>query len=238
MEREKVVVFLDYANINRSARDKRCRLDYYDLLQYFGENRFLAEAYCYVPLNPRNEHRLDGEIEDLWRSGYIVHTKLGTIAGGTYRCNFDVEITMDMLKVVQQVRPDIVVLASGDADFASLIQDIRKAGIRVEVAAFAETAGLNVLLKCSGFIDLAVYYEQYLVAQKGEREQEKGEETYAHLIHAQNGSQDEERTTEKEEDAISLLADDLDESNEKLLVDQMKDKSSVPALDLIDEVEI
>src|SRR5438132_3457209 len=135
MEKEKVVFFLDYANINRAAREKRYRLDYCDLLQYVGEERFLIDAHCYVPINPRNEHRLDREIEELWRSGYMVTTKMGTVAGGTYKCNFDVEITMDMLKVVYQVKPDIIVLATGDSDFVSLIQEVRKSGVRVEVAA-------------------------------------------------------------------------------------------------------
>src|SRR5919108_3281378 len=147
MGKEKVVFFLDYANINRAAREKRFRLDYHNLLQYVGEERFLIDAHCYVPINPRNEHRLDGVIEDLWRSGYIVTTKMGTIAGGTYKCNFDVEITMDVLKVVYQVKPDIIVLASGDSDFVPLIQEVRKAGVRVEVAAFEENAGADMMLK-------------------------------------------------------------------------------------------
>src|SRR6266581_9710620 len=172
MAEEKVVVFLDYANTSRSAREKRYHLDYHDLLQYIGENRFLIDAHCYVPINPRNEHRLDGEIEELWRSGYLVTTKVGTIAGGTYKCNFDVEIAMDVLKVVYQVKPDIIVLASGDSDFISLIQEVRKSGIRVEVAAFEETAGIAIMSKCSGFIDLAVYYEGYLAAQNGEQDEE------------------------------------------------------------------
>ncbi len=147
MEKEKVVLFLDYANVNRGAREKRLRMDYQDLLEYVGEDRFLIDAHCYVPINPRNEHRLDGVIEDLWRSGYIVTTKVGTIAGGTYKCNFDVEITMDILKVAYQVKPDIIVLASGDSDFISLIQEVRKSGIRVEVAAFEETAGTGIMSK-------------------------------------------------------------------------------------------
>src|SRR5256885_9940272 len=107
MEKEKVVFFLDYANINRAAREKRYHMQYQDLLQYVGEERFLIDAHCYVPINPRNEQRLDKEIEDLWRSRYIVTTKMGTIAGGPYKCNFDVENTMDTLRVMYQVKPDI-----------------------------------------------------------------------------------------------------------------------------------
>src|SRR5436189_5222748 len=159
---EKVMLFLDYANVNRGAREKRLRMDYQDFLEYVGEDRFLIDAHCYVPINPRNEHRLDGVIEDLWRSGYIVTTKRGTIAGGTYKCNFDVEITMDILKVVYQVKPDIIVLASGDSDFISLIQEVRKSGIRVEVAAFEETAGANIRRSGSGLVAWAVNIIAYL----------------------------------------------------------------------------
>src|SRR5712691_8841876 len=218
MEKEKVVFFLDYANINRAAREKRYRLDYQDLLQYVGENRFLIDAYCYVPINPRNEHRLDGEIEELWRCGYIVNTKGGTIVCGTYKCNFDVEITTDMLKVMYQVKPDIIVLASGDSDFVSLIQEVRKSGVRVEVAAFEETAGTNILLKCSGFIDLAVYYAGYLAAQNGERAEDSIEGQYKDLIHSQ--------------------VSDLSEDDVKLPVDQVDNEATIPASDNIDELDL
>src|SRR6266852_1626810 len=216
MEKEKVVFFLDYANINRAAREKRYRMDYHDLLQYVGEDRFLIDAHCYVPINPRNEHRLDREIEELWRSGYIVNTKMGTIAGGTYKCNFDVEITMDMLKVVYQVKPDIIVLASGDSDFVSLIQEVRKSGVRVEVAAFEETTGTDITLKCSGFIDLAVYYEGYLAAQHGE--------------------QGEDGIVKQDQDLLQPRDSDLDEDDVKFPVDQVDKQTRVPAPDIIDEL--
>src|SRR6266567_1889191 len=212
MEKEKVVLFLDYANVNRGAREKRLRMDYQDLLEYVGEDRFLIDAHCYVPINPRNEHRLDGVIEDLWRSGYIVTTKVGTIAGGTYKCNFDVEITMDILKVAYQVKPDIIVLASGDSDFISLIQEVRKSGIRVEVAAFEETAGTGIMSKCSGFIDLAVYYDGYLASQ--------------------NGEQGEESIAEKEQELMQPQGSDLIEDTVKLPVHLVDEQ--IP--DIIDEL--
>ena len=229
---EKVVLFLDYANINRGAREKRFRMDYQDLLEYVGEDRFLIDAHCYVPINPRNEHRLDGVIEDLWRSGYIVTTKVGTIAGGTYKCNFDVEITMDMLKVVYQVKPDIIVLASGDSDFISLIQEVRKSGIRVEVAAFEETAGADIMSKCSGFIDLAVYYDGYLAAQNGDQDEESMVEQYKDLIQSQNGEKGEESLAEQYKDLMQSEGSDPNEDTVKLPVRQMD--TQIP--DNIDEL--
>jgi len=235
MEKEKVIFFVDYANINRAAKEKRYRLDYHDLLDYVSEGRFLIDAHCYVPINPRNEHRLDGVIEELWQSGYIVTTKVGTIAGGTYKCNFDVEITMDVLRVVYQVKPDIIVLASGDSDFVSLIMEVRKSGVRVEVAAFVETAGPNILSKCSGFIDLAVYYEGYLAAQNGEQAEDSLTDQYKDLIRSQNDEQGEDGRAEHDQDLLQPQGSGLDEDDVKLPVDQVDKQTRVPAPDIIDE---
>ncbi len=196
MEMEKVLFFLDYGDINRVARDKRFILDYKDLLQYIGEGRFLVDAYCYVPVNPKNEHRVDKELEELWRSGYLVHTKVETLVSGRYRCNFAVEITMDVLRVVYQIKPEIIVLATSNADFIPLIQEVRKAGVRVEVAAFVETAGADLLLKCSGFINLAGYYESYLASQNSEPDENDEEKRYESLIRAQSIQLDEDDTSQ------------------------------------------
>src|SRR5260370_10793770 len=238
MEKEKVVFFLDYANISRAAREKRYHLDYHHLLQYIGENRFLIDAHCYVPINPRNEHRRDREIEELWRSGYIVTTKLGSIAGGTYKCNFDVEITMDVLKVVYQVKPDIIVLASGDADFAALIQEVRKSGIRVEVAAFEETAGTEILRKCSGFIDLAVYFDGYMAAQNGEPAKESVEEHYKDLIQSQQDKQGKESLAEQDQDLFQPQDSDLEKDEVTSPIDQVDKLTRVTTPDIIDELDL
>lgn len=235
---EKVVFFLDYANINRAAREKRYRLDYQDLLNYVGEGRCLLDAHCYVPINPRNEHRLDGAIEELWRAGYLVTTKMGTMAGGTYKCNFDVEIAMDVLRVVYQVKPDIIVLASGDSDFVSLIQEVRKSGVRVEVAAFEETTGADVQLKCSGFINLAVYYDAYMAAQSEEPGEESTEEQYKDLIQAQNTESEKDDIAEHVQDPLHPRESSLDENVVKIPVDELDTKALMPAPDIIDDLEI
>ena len=157
MTREKVVVFIDYANINRASSDNNYELDYAALLNYFGEGRFIVDAHCYVPVDPRNEHRMDKEINSLWDCGYLVNAKVGKIAGDTYKCDFDIEITMDLLQTAYQVKPDIIVLASGDVDFIPVILELRRMGVRVEVASFERSISNEVIRKASGFISLDTY---------------------------------------------------------------------------------
>lgn len=162
---EKIVVFNDFANTQSAFAARGATPDYTDLLDYLGEDRFLVEAQAYVPIDPRNPDGRKRTIESLWRQGWMVHSKVGAFAGETYKCDFDVEITLDLMRTAEIVRPDIVVLLSGDKDFVPVILELRRRGIRVEVAGFARgNAASEVILKASGFIDLDRYLEERSVA--------------------------------------------------------------------------
>ncbi len=153
----KVAIFLDYANINASSRQLNCSVDYGALLNYLAdetEDRTLQAAYAYVPIDPRQEHAMDETIQNLRQNGYIVKSKVGTIAGDSYKCDFDVEMTLDISRTAYVNAPDIVVLVSGDSDFIPIVLDMRNRGIRVEVAAFKFSMSKHLALKSSGFINL------------------------------------------------------------------------------------
>ncbi len=157
---EKVVTFFDFANINAPARKNCVRLDYRHLLDYLSCDRFLIDAHAYVPIDPRNEHGLDATIDELWRAGFLVHSKVGSIAGETFKCNVDVEMAIDILNIAHTVKPDIIVIASGDGDMLPIVHALRKMGIRVEVASFESCISRKLALQASGFISLDRYIEE------------------------------------------------------------------------------
>lgn len=156
---EKVLFFLDYANIN-SLANRYGGMNFRALAEYIGEDRNLVDSYAYVPVDPRALGVRDREIEQLWQAGYQVTAKTGTITGDTYKCNMDVEITIDVLAAAYTIRPDIIVLGSGDGDFLPLIAKLRLLGIRVEVAAFKENISRKTTRQCSGFIDLGRVFDE------------------------------------------------------------------------------
>jgi uncharacterized LabA/DUF88 family protein len=174
---QKTIFFLDFANINRAANDKNIQLDYKHLKEYMGFQRELLDAYCYVPIDPRNEHKYDRDIEELQKAGYFTTTKIGTYAGDTYKCDFDVEMAIDITKMAHVIRPDIVVLATGDSDFVPVVNELRKMGIRVEVAAFNSSLSKLLQLKASSYIDLDVYYRENYLDNEIEEENEVEEES-------------------------------------------------------------
>lgn len=159
----RVAVFLDYANINSASLSSLCKTNYKALLEYladYDEGRNLTVAYAYVPIDPRREHAMDEEITLLWNSGYIVRSKVGVIAENTYKCNFDVEMTLDIMKASFEIKPDIVVIVSGDSDFVPVVIELREKGIRVEVASFSQSMSRLLSDRCSGSICLDELIEE------------------------------------------------------------------------------
>lgn len=158
---EKIVLFNDYANTNAAFQSLNLTFDPKSVLDYLGEGRFVVEAHSYVPIDPRSPHTRDRDIEVQWGAGWLVHTKVGAFAGDTYKCDFDVEITLDLMRTAEIVKPAIIVLLSGDKDFIPVILALRQRGIRVEVAAFpGANAAKEVMLKASGFIDLHNFVDE------------------------------------------------------------------------------
>ncbi len=150
-----VAVFMDYANVDASLHNMGQQLDPGELLHYLAdeqEGRALKAAFAYVPIDPRREHANDETIDVLWQAGYIVKSKVGTIAGETYKCNLDVEMAMDIARVAYEIKPDIVVLVSGDSDFLPIVLELRGKGIRVEVAAISTALSSLLANRSSGSI--------------------------------------------------------------------------------------
>ena len=151
---ERVVVIMEYPNINRPATDRRIRIDYGDLLAYLTADRFLVEAFCYVPVDPRNPSAREHEIKKLRLMGWHVQTKVGKANQQSYKCNFDVEITLELMHIAERIKPDTIVMASGDIDFIPVVSEMRRRGIRVEIASFPESVSEDLVLHSSGYINL------------------------------------------------------------------------------------
>ena len=59
------------------------------------------------------------------------------------------------------MRPEVVVLVTGDADFAHLALQLRRRGIHVEVAATAQTLGTGLKGTANEVIDLVPLFETF-----------------------------------------------------------------------------
>jgi uncharacterized LabA/DUF88 family protein len=59
------------------------------------------------------------------------------------------------------MRPDVIILVTGDADFAYLALQLRRGGIRVEVASVAQNLGSTLKTAANEVIDLTPLFATF-----------------------------------------------------------------------------
>ncbi|MDP2359541.1 MAG: NYN domain-containing protein [bacterium] len=172
MKTQRVLVLVDEANLTCTVRGFDRWVDWKRLRDYLAcaeEGRQLLEMAVYVGMPPT--HPDFNEVEDkkdrfvywLETNGFLVVTREGVPApangngarGPGYKANVDVLMAMDAVSLAAEMRPDVVVLVTGDADFAPLARHLRRKGIRVEAAGIEGSMSRALRSACNDFIDLA-----------------------------------------------------------------------------------
>jgi uncharacterized LabA/DUF88 family protein len=122
----------------------------------------LIEMVVYVGLPPAmpawqsERDRKSKFVHWLRSNGFLVVTKDGSPAEeGHYKSNVDVMMAIDAVELSTAMRPDVVILVTGDADFAYLALQLRRRGIRVEAASVSENLGSGLKSAANEVIDLA-----------------------------------------------------------------------------------
>src|SRR5436305_9370449 len=169
--RSRVLVLVDESNVGSSVRTAGRGLDWLKLRDFLGgpnSGRDLIEMVVYAGLPPaiptwQDERDKKNKFVHWLRSnGFMVVTKAGAPAEeGHYKANVDVMMAIDALELSIEIRPDVVILVTGDADFAYLATKLRRHGIRVEVASVAANLGNTLRSAANDVIDLAGLFRPF-----------------------------------------------------------------------------
>ncbi len=167
----KLLVLVDESNIGSSVRTAGRGLDWLKLRDFLaGPNtgRELIEMVVYAGLPPaipiwqEERDKKNKFVHWLRSNGFMVVTKDGSPAEeGHYKANVDVMMAIDALELSVEMRPDVVILVTGDADFAYLAIKLRRRGIRVEVASVAQNLGNILRSAANDVIDLAPLFRTF-----------------------------------------------------------------------------
>ncbi len=164
---QRVGIFVDVQNLYYSARNiYNARVNFNEVLNEALGNRKLIRAIAYVVKADMPEEQ--NFFDALEKAGFEVKAKdLQTFAGGSQKGDWDVGIAMDIIKQMNKL--DVVVLASGDGDFAPLLEYLQMTGQLTETVAFGKSTSSKIKELTDNFIDLDEDPRRFLMAIKGGR---------------------------------------------------------------------
>ncbi len=164
----RVLVLVDESNVTSSAKAANRKLDWVQLRDSLVGQRELIEMVVYAGLPPAmpewqaERDKKNKFLHWLRSHGFLVVTKDGSPSVEShYKANVDVMMAIDAVELSVAMHPDVVILLTGDADFAHLALQLRRRGIRVEAASTAQTLGAGLKTAVNEFIDLGPLLETF-----------------------------------------------------------------------------
>jgi uncharacterized LabA/DUF88 family protein len=152
----KILVVIDAANLESAVKSLGWWIDYIKLFEFFNKYRLIEiRNYC-VQHNTDNQKSF---FTFLKKNGYKLITKPLKIIkapeienGDLRKANFDVEITLDILEMIDQF--DTLVFFSGDSDFDYLIRRLRAKEKKVVVISTKYHISKELIKNSNKYIDI------------------------------------------------------------------------------------
>lgn len=164
-EDDRTALFIDGANLYKTARNLGFDIDYKRLLARTREECRLVRASYYTAIQEDRDQDyspLRPLVDWLDYNGYNMVTKLArefTDASGKrrFRGSIDVELTVDLLTLAPRI--DSAVIFTGNGDFRRAIEATQQQGVKVTLVSSVKTqpamVGDDIRRQADQFIDLA-----------------------------------------------------------------------------------
>ncbi len=160
---QRVGVFIDTSNLYHSAKNLyKKKVNFGQVLKDALADRKLVRATAYVITSEGGDEK--NFFEALTKLGIETKTKeLQIFAGGAKKGDWDVGITVDVIKMSSRL--DAVVLVTGDGDYIPLVEYLQAQLVQVEVVSFDKSTSMKLKEAADDFLDLSKNPKKYLMGR-------------------------------------------------------------------------
>jgi uncharacterized LabA/DUF88 family protein len=163
---QRVGIFIDTQNLYHSAKHLyQAKVNFGSVLKDALAGRTLIRAIAYVITTESGEEQ--GFFEALEKVGIETKTKdLQVFYGGAKKADWDVGLAVDAIKMASKL--DTVIIASGDGDFAPLVEYLKmNEGCQVEAISFGRSTSGLLREAVDVFTDLDENPKNFLIGYRG-----------------------------------------------------------------------
>ena len=152
LNRGRVAIFIDGGSLFYAALQLDIEINYTKLLRCLTADSRLLRSFFYTGFDSNNEKQKSFL---LWmrHHGYrVIAKELLEFTDGSKKADLDVEITVDMMRLIGCY--DTAVLVSGDGDLAYAVNAISYRGVRVEIVSLRSMTSDSLINVADAYVDL------------------------------------------------------------------------------------
>ncbi len=154
----RVMIFIDGSNLFKASERYRTgyRPDLAKLQDKLVKGRTLMRTYyyCSIANPPRIEQiKFQDKLKNL-HIQVVSKSLKNRPTGEKVEKGVDVALVTDMLSLAFRNAYDVAILVSGDSDFLQTVNEVKRAGKRVEIASFRFTIGKELQTEADDFIPI------------------------------------------------------------------------------------
>jgi len=157
LEKERISIFIDAANIFYSQKSLGWRVDYKKFLSYWHSQGRITGVYFYTAVISTKKEQLKF-FKALEKIGYTVITREVKVIHDrknkkmVQKGNFDVKLAIDI--VLRAKEFDVAILASGDSDFEPVVEYLRSVKKKVIIVSARGHVARELVRKANQYMPL------------------------------------------------------------------------------------
>jgi uncharacterized LabA/DUF88 family protein len=158
----RTLIFVDEGNLTGICSKLNRSIDWLHLREQLSRDLHVLEVFVYAGLPPTTpewtEFRVKRERFLHWLESeafFVVRKQGRPTTQQAYKANVDVMMAAEVMELAIELKPDTIILVTGDGDFGYVTCKLRRRGIHVIVAAFEHNLGEDLRIAASSFLDLA-----------------------------------------------------------------------------------
>jgi len=141
LEKKRVIIFIDHANIFHNLEKLNIRINYLKLKEIFTKNYHLVGIFMYMGILDKVLPKKLNFLNYLKAQGFVIQQRPVTISpnGIKKQKGVDVFIYKDIVELAEEDTYDKAILVSGDSDFMDVVRKLKELKKEIEIWSFKQS---------------------------------------------------------------------------------------------------
>ncbi|MFX1568417.1 MAG: NYN domain-containing protein [Promethearchaeota archaeon] len=147
VEKKRMIIFCDHANLFHNIEDLKIRIDYLKLKELFAKNHHLVGFILYMGIPDKILPKKLKFLNFLKAQGFIIQPKRVIISptGIKKQKGVDIFIYKDIVELAEEDSYDKAVLISGDSDFLDVVKKLKELKKEIEIWSFKKSISRSLI---------------------------------------------------------------------------------------------